>query len=98
MTFNQAKQVRAIRINSSPENGFDDALVACPSRNQCTAIVSAGGFGDAATFNPAKRRPHVTTPTVEASGNVIALACPSPVQCTAVDGNAEAVTFNPPTR
>lgn len=95
VTFNRAEQHTLTLFDNPPSGGFPEAVVACPSPNQCTAIYSEGGYAGPKTFNPAKRRHHVSNPTVDASDDVVAVACPSPVQCTAIDFNAEAVTFNP---
>ncbi len=70
--------------------GLRDA--ACTSTAQCTAV----GGGQAATFDPgAPGTPTVVTIPVGRIGSLVAVACPSAAQCTAlVDLGAEA-TFNP---
>jgi hypothetical protein len=76
------------------------AGIACPSVSQCTATLTGSIYSDvnAVTFNPLS--PGTTTPVTFAgsgsSGPVPwwGISCPSPNQCTAVDGSA-VVTFNP---
>ena len=76
--------------------GLPMQVVACPSATQCTTVDDAR---DAMTFNP-----HIpgVSPTVRVpgTGSVVAIACGSPGECTAVLAGAgssagRAVTFDP---
>jgi hypothetical protein len=67
-----------------------DAL-ACPSRNQCTAVDTQG---QESTFDP--QRPTLPEPVeIDWGSDLSGIACPSTSQCTAVDNHGNEFTFNP---
>lgn len=64
--------------------------MACVSTVQCTAV----GGGQVVTFNPAS--PAASTPvSIGVDSYMTDVACPSAMQCTAVDGTGGELTFNP---
>jgi hypothetical protein len=67
--------------------------VACPSATQCTV---AGG-GDEATFDPTSPAAAKAATIEQGKRQMIDLACPSNVQCTALDQDGGEVTFDPQT-
>ncbi len=82
----------------------DPTAVACPSPRQCTVI---GSGGDQATFDPA-RPPRYAVRPVRIDGaptgaffggpSPTSIACPSRLECTAVDDRGREVTFDPASR
>lgn len=92
LTFNPAAPAAA----GAPTkiDPVDLASVACPTANECVAV----GFADGAaiTFNP--RIPAAATSRpVDAGtlGGVVDVSCPSATQCTLIDDDERAVTFDP---
>src|SRR6202035_1479600 len=78
------------RIDSGPM-----AMLACPSKTQCTALEM---FGGEVTFDPTSATPSGQRQPIDFpyQDNQLAwVACPSVTQCTAVDGNGGEVTFDP---
>ncbi|MFZ0386291.1 MAG: hypothetical protein WAL22_11530 [Solirubrobacteraceae bacterium] len=67
--------------------------VACPSTTQCTI---AGG-GDEATFDPTAPAAAGEVAIEQGKRQIVGLACPSDVQCTALDQDGGEVTFDPET-
>ena len=67
--------------------------VECPVTSQCIAV----GGSEAVSFDPTGlRRPSSTT--IDGSGDLRGLGCPSVFQCTAVDAAGREVTFDPTVR
>jgi len=65
--------------------------VACPSTTQCTVA----GDGDEATFDPTSPAAAEAVTIEQGKRQILDLACPSDVQCTALDKDGGEVTFNP---
>jgi hypothetical protein len=90
--------VAGARADSLGSYDFTD--VACPSASQCTAVYSelapqgTHSDGGEVTFNPTAPAT-ASASTIDTSGALLSVACPSGSQCTAVDGVGGEVTFNP---
>jgi hypothetical protein len=98
VTFNPLRtgHPKPVRIDGT----YNLNAVACPSASQCTAVAGArAGSGQAnpgqeVTFNP--RFPSGQIRVAVDSGNELhGVACPSALQCTAVDADGHEVTVDP---
>jgi hypothetical protein len=99
VTFNPISPAPAhpVVIGSAHIVGID---LACPSVTQCTAV---GHEGSETTFNPTAPRvgnPVLVDRNTEYSGathvaSLVAVACPTRTECTAVEEKGGEVTFNP---
>jgi hypothetical protein len=65
--------------------------VACPTKEQCTAVDSGG---HEVTFNP--ESPEPTTQTLIDQGGLTSIACPTDGQCVAVDRAGNAIVGTTP--
>jgi hypothetical protein len=73
--------------------GFGVSFVTCPSASQCTALDLVG---QQLTFPPYHEHAHPRVTARIDNGILVAIACPSVLQCTAVlEPGTQEVTFNP---
>jgi hypothetical protein len=76
--------------------------VACPSTNECVALDSTRTSGNEVTFNPGSGTAQAPAKIDTTSCGIFGcsdlldgLACESVSECTAVDNNGRAITFDP---
>lgn len=90
-TFNPADPAGTATTRQTNAGGFNNqGEIACPAVNQCSVIAS-----DTHTFDPTDPSAPISVASFAVNGELGAVSCPTPTQCTAMPTSGQQVTFNP---